>query len=138
MAYSAGQSTKVEHYLSSSPVALRNVGALAKYLKHLVIMGIGNCRNRKLFLCPVLFEKLYSATFPVASNTVYFECIDLNVRKYESWLKEQFKVHKWSQLGDWHLGSSPVPYNLFKLKDLIVPCSTVGPPGENSMNKVSK
>ena len=70
--------TKVKHHLSRSPVALRqcHVATLAKYLKHLVVMGIDKCRNTKLFLCPVLFEKLYSATFPVASDTVHFDCID--------------------------------------------------------------
>ena len=110
----------VQHPLSSF-----RVRQLKTYLEDLVVMGIDKCRNRKLVLCPLLFRQKYRSTFPVQDDQVHFERITLSVEDYAAWLKKEYDRRKWYQIATWHNGSPPIPYNLWKLKDIITPCEKV-------------
>ena len=88
-------------------------------------MGIDKCRNRKLILCPMLFWQKYRSTFPVQDDPVHFERITLSVDDYADWLKKEYDRNRWFKIATWHRGSPPIPYNLWKLKDIITPCEKV-------------
>lgn len=103
------------------------VQALKAYLADLVTMGIDKCKGRKLFVCPALFMMMYLATFNVSEDEVHFAYIDLSEEEYARCLKSVYVYDEkgWRRLGGWHSGSAPIPYILFKLKDLIRACSEV-------------
>ena len=88
-------------------------------------MGIDKCRNRKLILCPRLFSRRYRATFPVQDDPVHFVRISLSIKEYSVWLKKEYNRRQWHKIATWHYGSPPIPYNLWKLKDIITPCEQV-------------
>ena len=88
-------------------------------------MGIDKCKHRRLFVCPALFEKLYTDTFPAEKDTVHFESIHKSVKEYSSELRAIYKAKQWYRIASFCSGSPPVPYPLYKLKDLIVPCAKV-------------
>lgn len=101
------------------------VKCLAHYLRHLVTMGVDKCRSRKLFVCPALFWRMYDATFDCSTNIVHFAIINLTLMDYAKWLHSVYKTNRWDKLATWYEGSPPVPYILYKLKDLVVSCETV-------------
>ena len=107
-------------YLSADTVR-----ELKHYMQYLTVMGIDKCRNRKLILCPALYDRYYRATFPVETDSVHFVAISEPVDLYERWLLGIYVSKKWSQIASWHNGSPPVPYPLFKLKDILDDCATV-------------
>lgn len=110
---------------SIGPLSYTSVKNASSYLEDLVTMGIDKCTGRALILCPVLFDKIYSATFPVETDTVHFERVNLSPRAYGVMLKTMYITSRWSKIATWHDGSPPVPYPLFKLKDIIADCKTV-------------
>jgi hypothetical protein len=111
--------------VASHPLSSFRVRQLKTYLEDLVTMGIDKCRNRKLVLCPMLFWQKYRSTFPVQDDPVHFERITLSVDDYADWLKKEYDRNRWSKIATWHRGSPPIPYNLWKLKDIITPCEKV-------------
>ena len=42
--------------------------------------------------------------------------------EYAVWLKKEFNRRQWQRIATWHYGSPPIPYNLWKLKDITTPC----------------
>ena len=111
--------------VASHPLSSFRVRQLKTYLEDLVTMGIDKCRNRKLVLCPMLFWQKYRSTFPVQDDPVHFERITLSVDDYADWLKKEYDRNRWFKIATWHRGSPPIPYNLWKLKDIITPCEKV-------------
>ena len=111
--------------IASHPLSSFRVRQLKTYLEDLVTMGIDKCRNRKLVLCPMLFWQKYRSTFPVQDDPVHFERITLSVDDYADWLKKEYDRNRWFKIATWHRGSPPIPYNLWKLKDIITPCEKV-------------
>ena len=101
---------------SSSPLSRTVVKALVHYLRKLVVMGIDKCKQRKLILCPALYDKYYRQTFPVQSDSDHFHPISMSVNKYSKWIRNEFNRRKWYQIATFHSGSPPVPYPLFKLR----------------------
>ena len=110
---------------SSSPLSHSMVMAALYFLRYLVIMGIDKCRQRKLLLCPALYDQYYRATFPVESDSVHFSMIPLSVKAYGKWLRKMFNQLQWYKIASWHSGSPPKPYPLFKLKDILASCDEV-------------
>ena len=41
------------------------------FLSYMVTMAIDKCKHRKLIVCPALFDKLYTSTFPTESDEVH-------------------------------------------------------------------
>ena len=101
----------------------QQVQLLSKYLDKLVVMGIDKCRQRKLIVCPVLFEQMYRKAFQCDPD--HFIKLTHSEGTYEDYLKEMYTEQHWNRFGGFHSGSPPVPYPLAKLKDLIVSCATV-------------
>ena len=74
--------TTPQKLLVSHPLSSFRVQQLKSFLEDLVTMGIDKCRNRELFLCPVLFWQRYRSTFPVQDDPVHFERITVSAEDY--------------------------------------------------------
>ena len=105
---------------ATSPLRVKK---LAQYLEKLVIMGIDKCRQRKLIVCPVLFDQMYRKA--IKCDPDHFIKLSHSEGTYEKYLKEIYTKKGWSRFGGFHSGSPPVPYPLAKLKDLIPSCLEV-------------
>ena len=111
---------------SGSPLDISEVVSAARYLRHLVIMGIDKGKNRKLFMCPSLFQQRYNQTFPATTDCIHYRKLNMKETEFVAYLKRAYKGHKWWLLASWNAqGSMPVPYPLYKLKDLVRPCGEV-------------
>ena len=87
------------------------------------MMGIDKCRQRKLIVCPVLFDQMHRSAFKC--DPEHFKQLTHSEGTYERYLKEVYTDKRWSRFGNFHSGSPPVPYPLAKLKDQITTCAAV-------------
>ena len=58
-------------------------------------------------------------------DTAHFVDVDMSVNEYEHWLKGEYKSRRWDLIATWAKGEPPVPYCMYKLKDLIRDCTVV-------------